>query len=309
MGTTSVEDPLRTRYVTSLLTGALCVMLTTSACSTSDGTDTTEPAAATSRDTGIHLPDKVRQAGVLRVAANFNYAPKQYLDKNHKPAGLEVDLAKAVADKLGVDIEFHQIAGGVENTLSPVSTHEYDFSIGVFNYTPEHREMIDVMAWVASPLALKVRTGNPADVDPKDLCGVTFGYPPSTIQAEILDTISEKCKAAGKPGLKKVSDFDSPNEALVAGKVDALFGDASVAKYYAKKYVGKIELVPGKVPEAQPKPTGWAFPDKSTKLERAVAQAIDELAADGTWQKILSSAGLEDEAVLPVTVDGKPLRK
>src|SRR5688500_10626825 len=50
----------------------------------------------------------VRERGKLLAGVRFDYPPFGTIDKDGKPVGYGIDVAKAMAEKLGVGIEFIQ---------------------------------------------------------------------------------------------------------------------------------------------------------------------------------------------------------
>jgi polar amino acid transport system substrate-binding protein len=50
--------------------------------------------------------DRVMSAGVLKVATDANWAPQSFLNDDNKMDGFDVDVAKEVAKRLGVEVEF-----------------------------------------------------------------------------------------------------------------------------------------------------------------------------------------------------------
>lgn len=68
---------------------------------------------------------------VLIVGDDFNYPPYSFVDDSGNPAGFNIDLAKAVADAMGYDVEFrldewNQVRFDLENGI-------IDFVPGMFN--------------------------------------------------------------------------------------------------------------------------------------------------------------------------------
>jgi len=51
------------------------------------------------------LPDDIRQRGTLIVAMPLDFEPFNYLDEKNEQAGLDVDLIRALGDKLGVKVD------------------------------------------------------------------------------------------------------------------------------------------------------------------------------------------------------------
>ena len=77
--------------------------------------DTAAIVAAVQKDAQLNaaLPDAVKKAGALHLASNIQSAPNNFYAADGKtPIGYEVDLAKAVAAKLGVTVAYQDMAFG-----------------------------------------------------------------------------------------------------------------------------------------------------------------------------------------------------
>ncbi|TIT86797.1 MAG: transporter substrate-binding domain-containing protein, partial [Mesorhizobium sp.] len=66
---------------------------------------TLQALAVTAGHAGANL-DQIKQAGVIKVGTEGTYAPFTYHDASGALVGFDVEIAKAVADKLGVKVEF-----------------------------------------------------------------------------------------------------------------------------------------------------------------------------------------------------------
>ncbi len=70
----------------------------------------------------------MQQEGIFRVGARYNMFPFSYLDDSGKLTGYEVELVRAIATELGVQVEFMQVTG--ENELEELLTGRVDALIG-----------------------------------------------------------------------------------------------------------------------------------------------------------------------------------
>ena len=58
-------------------------------------------------DLGKKLPKAIQDSGVIKVGSDIEYAPIEFFKENTKIAqGLDVDIANAMASKLGVKAQF-----------------------------------------------------------------------------------------------------------------------------------------------------------------------------------------------------------
>ena len=88
----------------ALLTLAASALLL-SACGQSNTNDSTAAATATE---GSDLLQRINNGGVINVGTEGTYPPFTYHDVSGKLTGYDVEVTRAVADKLGVTVEFKE---------------------------------------------------------------------------------------------------------------------------------------------------------------------------------------------------------
>lgn len=118
------------------------LMLLVSACTNSgDGSSTTASAAPGSEaDPEIGLGEgstlrEVIDRGVLRVGTQLTFPNWGFRDENREPAGYDIDVAKAMAEALGVEVEL--IETELANRIPYLQSGRVDVLITVFAMTPE----------------------------------------------------------------------------------------------------------------------------------------------------------------------------
>jgi polar amino acid transport system substrate-binding protein len=96
--------------------------------------------AACSASSGDLLVD-VQNAGTLKVSTDPNYEPQSFLDDNGELIGFDIDVAKEIANRLEVDIEF------VTPTFDLVQAGgwngQWDLSVGSITITEPRLEVLD----------------------------------------------------------------------------------------------------------------------------------------------------------------------
>jgi polar amino acid transport system substrate-binding protein len=88
---------------------------------------------------------------------------------------------------------------------------------------------------------------------------------------------------------------------VVTGKADAMLADSPVTAYAVKQSGGKLQLL-GDVYDSAP--YGVVLPKDQTQFAQAVAEALKEMKADGSYEKILKAWGTEGGAVNSFEVKG-----
>jgi ABC-type amino acid transport substrate-binding protein len=82
----------------------------------------------------------IQESGVIRVGTDPTWPPYQLKDDTGKIIGFEVDLADACAEKLGLEIEWHETA--FDNIILSVEGGQLDMGVSGFSVTPERLEVV-----------------------------------------------------------------------------------------------------------------------------------------------------------------------
>ena len=84
---------------------------------------------------------QIKEAGVLRVAVTQDDAPFGSIGPDMSPVGLDIELATAIAKKLGVKAEFTPVS--IENRIPYLQSGKVDIIIADLGKTPEREKQID----------------------------------------------------------------------------------------------------------------------------------------------------------------------
>ncbi|WP_327680583.1 ABC transporter substrate-binding protein [Kitasatospora sp. NBC_00458] len=249
------------------------------------------------------VPADVKSSGKIVVGTDASYAPNEFKDDSGKIVGMDVDLANAVAAKLGLkadvqDSQFTAIIPGIQSNK---------FQLGMSSLTDnkEREQTVDLVTYFNAGSAIAVKKGNPDKISADDLCGKKIAVQTGTTQAqEITDTRSPACVKAGKPGVVNDGDkFDLQTDvtnAVVSGRDQAMMADSPVVDYAIKQSGGQLEKLGATYDSA---PYGIALA-KGSALAPAVQGAVQSLIDDGTYKQILSKWGVEAGALDKSTLNG-----
>jgi polar amino acid transport system substrate-binding protein len=209
-------------------------------------------------------------ADELRVAINPGFVPFEQIE-NGELVGFDVDLANALAAKLGKTAVFDQMP--FTSLLASVSSGRADIAISGILDTPERRkEVAFSQAYVNDSFVLTVNQDNQSINDLEDLAGAKIAVQVGTVPEEF---VREKVPTAE---FVTVQDTPSAFQLVAQGRADAVVTDAPVAGYYVDK-VGGLRLLPTPLNTAQP--IAAVLPLGSPMVDQ-VNTALDELDADGT---------------------------
>lgn len=250
---------------TSLSRAALFIVLPIVLAGCSGGSDT--PAKVEPKVT----PPAIAKAGVLRAGVDLDYPPFGGVDKG-KEAGIDVDVARALAASLGLELELVSVVPS--EAASALNSKKADVVLSV----PFTRDAI-----VGSSIAGSYIVDGPAFF--------------TTAEATVtIDTIGERSigvqtgseaswileDALGEGSTERYATLREALQALAAGKIKIVAGDAIVGAYIARdltavRFSGQLGTA---------LPLGVAVAKENTALADGVRTALDNLAASGALKSI-----------------------
>jgi len=276
----------------SIVAVAAAVLVLFAACGGEEKkAENTPTGSATSAPKVAELQD-----GVLQVGSDISYAPIEFFEEGtQNPEGLDVDLADALAEELGVRAEF--INTGFDGIIGALNVSRFDVLISAMTVTEERQKEIDFIPYFAAGTDILVAEGNPKNIKTiEDLSGLTVGVQIGTIQVDQLKAANDTLKAAGKPEISVLTFDQNPLavEQLRTGRADAVIADSPVVANEARLSDGKLEAL-GLAVEAAP--YGIGVRKGSTQLKAAIEGALQKLIANGEYKAILIEWGLEGGAI------------
>ncbi|WP_283138947.1 ABC transporter substrate-binding protein [Rhizohabitans arisaemae] len=291
---------MRKNLVTAI-GAALALSVVVSGCGRSSSSetktgDTPAAAAKTARDL---VPDKIRQSGELRVATSEGYPPMEmYKEGTRELTGVDPDLGKAIADKLG--LKFTITNAAFDGLIPGLQGGRWDIVLSSLSDTEQRRAAVEFVDYFNAGGAIMVKKGNPEGIKTiTDLCGKKVVLAKGSSNLAIGQRANEKC--AEKMEILQSEDAPTGLLSVESGRTVATIVDSPVAAMYAKQS-GKYEVLPEQYDAG---PWGIAIDKRNTGLRDAVAKAMQELLASGEYTKILESYGVGANAVPAITVNTK----
>jgi polar amino acid transport system substrate-binding protein len=283
---------VRKTVVTAIAgTVASAVMFVLSGCSSS-------PESAPSGTGPAKVaPPAILQAGTLKVCApNDGTPPSVYHDASGKLVGSEVDLANAIASKLGLQPQMVQ--SGFAAMIPTLQARQCDVIMATLYIKPEREKVVDFVPYLYSGTAIAVSKEHPAAITGMDdsLCGKKVMVAIGTTAEALSQEQSDKCTAAGKQPV----DINRNNQAAVSiqqvqnGQVDAYLDTAESIGYYITKTGAQIQFAGEPFGAIK---VGAATLKGNTELHNAIEQAFGELVSDGTYNSVLEQWGQTDLSI------------
>ena len=239
--------------------------------------DTTTPEPTQGGDTGFTTVE----AGKLHMSTNAAFPPYEMTTDDGKFEGIDVEVATAIAEKLGLELVVDDM--GFDAALTAVQTGQSDIAMAGITVTKDRLEVMDFSDSYATGIqVIIVNEGSPIatvdDLENADMIGcqkATTGY------IYCSDTPEN-----GGYGEDHVTAYDTGAlavMALVNNQVDAVVIDNEPAKAYV------AENPTLKILETEFAVEDYAigFAKGNDALKNAVNAAMAELKADGTFQSIV----------------------
>lgn len=256
--------------------------------------------SARADDLAAKLPAGVRAAGEITAAQNATYPPFAFVNKNNQPDGIEADLLRAIAQKLGVKVVLTPME--FVNIMPALQAGRFELGLGGFFDTAARRKVVTFIDFMYAVDGLITRPGNPAHISVNDLCGKTISGSETSAEVVNLNALSKLCTDAGKPAIDVVVLKGTPAqvEAVKSGRVMAANVTKAVAVYTASQSGAGVEDIPGLVPNAEGEKQldGIMLRKDEPDLANAIEAAMNALIADGTYARILKKWEIPDDLFL-----------
>ncbi len=232
--------------------------------------------------------------GVLTIGSDIAYAPIEFYKEGTEEAdGLDVDLAKALAKELGVEVEF--INSGFDGIIEALNTDEFDVVMSAMTITDERSQQIDFVPYLNVGVGIVVPAGNPNNIQElEDFCGRTVAVQAGTIQLDELKDLNQGACADNNVDIVTFDTNPLAVEDVRTGGADANFSDFPVAFLDAQESDGVLEVVE---PAPNPQPYGVGIRKDSTELKVALEEALQAVKDSGDYGDILTKWNLESTAL------------
>ncbi|MFJ8688647.1 ABC transporter substrate-binding protein [Micromonospora wenchangensis] len=217
-------------------------------------------------------PYGLLQPGVLRAGTLTDAPPNVYL-KDGRFTGFDNDLLVAVADRVGLKVEF--VGTDFSALLSQVNNRKFDVGSSSITVTEARRKTVDFgNGYDFGYFGLDVPAGSP-------LTG--FDQLAGKRVVVVQGTVQDDYATSRKLDPVRVPDYNGAINQLKAGTADAWIAPAEIGEKSAADSNGKITVA---ATELSPAPTAYAVAKGNDALREALDKGLDEVIADGTWTRL-----------------------
>ena len=219
-------------------------------------------------------------ADILKIGSETVYPPFEYLDPTTgRYAGFDIDLIDAIAKKAKLEPKIYSM--GLDALIPALMSDTIDVAISALTITPERAQKVDfTKPYYESGLTIMTHRDHVGkikgtkDLQGKTLC-VEIGSSGGLFSAKI-------------PGVK-LRTFNSATEAFM--EIDqrgcyAMINDKPVNEFFlASKQAKSMKLAEVNIILSEDN-YGFAVKKGNTQLKARLEKALDEVMADGTYEKI-----------------------
>lgn len=269
----------RRTFISLMSVMAAAGVLTLAGCSSNSGSSAAASGAASSAaSTGAaDQLAAIRTNGKLVVALEGAWQPWSYHDESDTLVGYDVEVSRAIAEKLGVEPEY--VESDWDSLFAGLDAGRFDIVCNGVEVTDERAKTYDFTTpYGYIHTALAVRKDNEDIKSFEDLKGKTTAN-------SLASTYMELAESYGAT-VQSIDTLEETIQLLTAGRIDAtLNADVSFYDYLNVHPDADFKLV-AQTEDASHVAIPVRKGDDSASLLEAINTAIDELRADGTLKAL-----------------------
>ncbi|WP_062072503.1 transporter substrate-binding domain-containing protein [Demequina sediminicola] len=273
---------MKIRAIVPAVVAASALALT--ACSAEGDSAESTSSAAAGADTSL---TDVQEAGVIVVGTEGTYRPFTFhADGTGDLTGYDVEVARAVADELGVEIQFEETQW--DALLTGLEAGRFDAVANQVGITPEREEVYEFSApYTYSNGVVVVRDDFDEIVTWDDIEG-------QTLAQSLTSSYGTLAKESGA-NIEAVEGWAQSVELLNQGRVDATINDKLTWLDYKVDKGGEGLKVALETEDGSR--SAFAFAGGDSALAEAVTEALETLAEDGTLTELSAQFFGDDVSV------------
>ncbi|MDR7075159.1 polar amino acid transport system substrate-binding protein [Neobacillus niacini] len=216
----------------------------------------------------------------LVMATSADYAPFEYIesDKSDEIIGFDVDLANAIAGKLGYEVEVKDMDFG--GLIQSLKSGQADFVLAGMTPTEKRKKNVDFsdIYYTAQHMVISKKESGIATIE--DLEGKTVGVQLGSIQEGKAEEIN-KTVAIKVENRNRIPELI---QELKAGRFDAIIIEDTVAKGYLEKEADLTNFTMSDDPEEAG--SAIAFP-KDSDLTEKFNKELQNMKENGELQELI----------------------
>jgi L-cystine transport system substrate-binding protein len=264
----------RNSWITLIL--LLAFMMIVSACGNKNDTD----SANQDKDQEVSLLQEIKDRGVMKVGMMGTYQPYNFLNEEKEMDGFDADIAKEVAKRLGVEVEF--VAQEFSGMIAGLQAEKFDMVISQMTITDERQEQMDFSdPYITNHVKVIVQDDDNAIQTIEDFKGKKIGVGLGTNDETYLRT--KVLPEVGEFTIMTYDDVITTLKDLDVGRIDATINNMYAIKPVVEKNGFKIKAVGEPIKSDQ---AAIATRKGNEELIKELNRVLSEMKEDGTYNEI-----------------------
>jgi len=258
-----------------LILGLLTLTVAITGCSKGNSTSNSNGGNATNVAADSNLLEQIKKNGKITIGQEGTYAPFTFHDSTGKLTGFDVDIAEAIASKLGVKTEYVETKW--DGIFAGLDAKRFDIIVNEVGINAERQEKYDFSdPYILSKPVLIVNKDNTTITKFEDLKGKK--------SAQSLTSNLGKIATSYGAELVSVDGFNQSIDLLTSNRADATVNDSlSFLDFKKQKPDAPVKVVAeGKDPDKN----GIMLRKDNKELLDAINKALADIKSDGTYLKI-----------------------
>ena len=237
--------------------------------------DPTTDDAADNGGSGEDVLAKVKEEGTLVIGTEGTYPPFTFHDASGELTGFDVEIAREIAERLGVEAEFLETQW--DAMFAGLDAGRFDMVANQVGINPERQESYDFSdPYITSTAVLVVAEDNTEIQSFEDLEG--------KLSAQSLTSNYAETATSYGAELEGVEGFNQAIELLNSGRVDATVNDnLTVLDFLKQRPDAKVKVVDESGDAAQ---SALLFRKDSGAIVDEANKALAAMIEDGTYDEI-----------------------
>lgn len=248
------------------------------ACGQSTTNDTDTAATDSTAAGGSELLQRINDGGTINVGTEGTYPPFTYHDESGKLTGYDVEVTRAVADKLGVDVEFKETQW--DAMLAGLDAKRFDMVANQVSLTtPERLAKYDkATAYSWSGAVVLAPTDDNRYGSWEGLKGLRTAQSLSSNYGELAERYGAE--------IVPVDGMAQAIQLVKQDRADFTMNDNLAVLDYLKKFPDANLEIKLKAPASEQRGSGLVLIKGNDEVVAKLDEAMAELAADGTLTKL-----------------------
>jgi polar amino acid transport system substrate-binding protein len=214
-------------------------------------------AGVASSPASAQTVEEIKERGTVNIGMLVDFPPFGILDLQGEPDGYDADVAKLLAEDMGVEVNIVPVTG--PNRIPYLQSGQVDLLVASLGITPERAEQVDFSQPYAGIEIFVYGDQNIEVADGSDLAGQNIGVARASTQDTAITEI-----APADANIQRFDDDASAVQALLSGQVPL---------------IGASNVVIAQINQAAPDRFDTKFSLRQQSQGIAVRKEADELLA------------------------------